>query len=71
MNFKSLTQKIFTRALFAAPLCLIAGALASLAMAPTNFWFMLFIALPVFYLSLTFATRKRFVFLYGWELFLL
>jgi len=66
MYFKSLIPKIFSHAVFAALLCLAAGSLSSLAMAPTNFWYILFISLPVFYCALVFSTRKRFVFLNGW-----
>lgn len=66
MNLQDLIPRLFGKFIYAAILCFGAGVVSAFAMAPTNFWFLLFICLPLFYLALVHAKSKRAAFAYGW-----
>lgn len=58
--------KVFNRPLYSLLLCLAAGALSALSMAPANLWPVLFISLPILYIALSHAQLKRIAFAQGW-----
>ena len=59
-------QKLLENPFANTGLCLLAGALASLSMAPTSLSFTLFIGLPVLYFAQYYARTKRTAFCAGW-----
>ena len=59
-------KPIFTPFHLAAPMSFIAGCAGSFAMAPTNYWWALFIAFPALYFCIKFAKSKKAAFAMGW-----
>lgn len=62
----SFLQNLFEKRLRASLLCLFAGALCALGMAPYNFWPIFILGFGVLYFAIDNAPSKKAAFAYGW-----
>ncbi len=65
-RLQSFCETAMSRFFYAAPLCLLAGALGALSMAPLSAWYVLPVSFSVLYMALAFSSSKKAAFFYGW-----